>query len=56
MVEKFKEDGKVGVNQGKKLQCTFTWEEKMSSIKKACFMLNFLNLKSLSSNSFFWVL
>jgi hypothetical protein len=35
--------------------CAFTWEEEMSLIKKACFMLNFLNLKSFPSYLFFVV-
>ena len=46
--------------QQKKLQiffclATFTREEKISLIKKACFMLNVLNLKSFSRHIFFVV-
>ena len=45
-------------NSEKKLQfffclSTFTWEGKMSVLKIACFMLNFLNLKSKPRHLFF---
>jgi hypothetical protein len=47
-------------NSEKKLQIFFcvgasTGGDKISIIKKACFMLNFLNLKSKASHLFFWV-
>jgi hypothetical protein len=47
-------------NSEKKLQIFFcvgasTGGHKISLIKKACLMLNFLNLKSKASHLFFWV-
>jgi hypothetical protein len=48
-------DGKFFFSSGKikrKNLCTFTRKEKISLIKIACFMLNFLNLKSKASHLF----
>ena len=54
---KVKRRRKKRVNQEKNFdfffhKCAFMREEEMSLIKKACFMLNFLNLKSLPLNLF----